>query len=63
MVKVLRQANHDDPTAGHVIDVDGGFGWQLAASDVAGREAALRRIVVSSDADSVSRAARPPGGA
>ena len=35
MVKVLRQANHDDPTAGHVIDVDGGFGWQLAASDVA----------------------------
>ena len=35
MVRVLRQANHDDPTAGHVIDVDGGFGWQLAASDVA----------------------------
>ena len=35
IVKVLRQANHDDPTAGHVIDLEGGFGWQLAASDVA----------------------------
>ena len=35
IVKVLRQANHDDPTAGHVVDLEGGFGWQLAASDVA----------------------------
>lgn len=35
MVKALRRANRDDPTAGHVIDLDGGFGWQLAASHVA----------------------------
>ena len=35
IVKVLRQANHDDATAGHVVDLEGGFGWQLAASDVA----------------------------
>jgi hypothetical protein len=34
-VKVLRDANAADPAAGHVIDLDGGFGWQLAASDVA----------------------------
>jgi hypothetical protein len=35
IAKVLRDANSADPTAGHVIDVEGGFGWQLAASDVA----------------------------
>ncbi len=35
IVEVLRGANSADPTAGHVIDVEGGFGWQLAASDVA----------------------------
>jgi CDP-glycerol glycerophosphotransferase (TagB/SpsB family) len=35
VVKVLRAANAADPTAGHVVDVEGGFGWQLAASDVA----------------------------
>ena len=35
IVKVLREANHADPTAGHVIDLEGGFGWQLGASDVA----------------------------
>ena len=35
IVAVLRSANSADPTAGHVIDVEGGFGWQLAASDVA----------------------------
>ena len=35
IVKVLRDANHADPTAGHVVDVEGGFGWQLAAADVA----------------------------
>ena len=35
VVRVLREANAADPTAGHVVDVDGGFGWQLEASDVA----------------------------
>jgi hypothetical protein len=35
IVKVLRDANAADPTAGHVVDLEGGFGWQLAASDVA----------------------------
>ena len=35
IVEVLRAANSTDPTAGHVVDVEGGFGWQLAASDVA----------------------------
>ena len=35
IVEVLRAANSADPTAGHVVDVEGGFGWQLAASDVA----------------------------
>ena len=35
IIKVLREANHADPTAGHVIDLEGGFGWQLGASDVA----------------------------
>ncbi|HET7820930.1 MAG TPA: CDP-glycerol glycerophosphotransferase family protein [Ornithinibacter sp.] len=35
IVDVLRGANSADPAAGHVIDVEGGFGWQLAASDVA----------------------------
>ena len=31
IVEVLRDANSADPTAGHVVDVEGGFGWQLAA--------------------------------
>ena len=35
IIKVLREANHADPTAGHVVDLEGGFGWQLDASDVA----------------------------
>jgi hypothetical protein len=35
VVRVLRDANSADPAAGHVVDVEGGFGWQLAASDVA----------------------------
>jgi hypothetical protein len=35
VIRVLRDANAADPTAGHVNDVEGGFGWQLAASDVA----------------------------
>ena len=35
VIRVLRDANSADPTAGHVVDVEGGFGWQLAASDVA----------------------------
>ncbi len=35
IVKLLHQANADDPTARHVVDLEGGFGWQLAASDVA----------------------------
>jgi len=35
IIKVLREANHADSTAGHVIDLEGGFGWQLGASDVA----------------------------
>ncbi len=35
IVKTLREANRTDPTAGHVVDTEGGFGWQLAASDVA----------------------------
>jgi hypothetical protein len=35
VVRVLREANRRDPSAGHVIDLEGGFGWQLAAADVA----------------------------
>ena len=35
VVKVLRDANAADPAAGHVVDLEGGFGWQLAAADVA----------------------------
>ncbi len=35
VVKILQEANRCDPGAGHVIDTEGGFGWQLAASDVA----------------------------
>jgi hypothetical protein len=35
VVRVLREANSADPAAAHVVDLDGGFGWQLAASDVA----------------------------
>jgi CDP-Glycerol:Poly(glycerophosphate) glycerophosphotransferase len=32
---VLRDANKADPSAAHVIDTEGGFGWQLAAADAA----------------------------
>jgi hypothetical protein len=35
VARILREANAADPSAGHVVDTDGGFGWQLAASDVA----------------------------
>ncbi|WP_377639652.1 CDP-glycerol glycerophosphotransferase family protein [Oryzobacter terrae] len=35
VVSLLRAANRADPTAGHVVDTEGGFGWQLAAADVA----------------------------
>ncbi len=35
VVAILRDANRADPAAGHVIDTAGGFGWQLAAADVA----------------------------
>ncbi len=35
IVKILHEANRRDPAAGHVVDVEGGFGWQLAASDLA----------------------------
>ena len=35
IVKTLEDANRRDPAARHVIDTAGGFGWQLAASDVA----------------------------
>lgn len=35
VIRILRAANRTDPTAGHVVDTAGGFGWQLAAADVA----------------------------
>ncbi|WP_392543576.1 CDP-glycerol glycerophosphotransferase family protein [Oryzobacter telluris] len=35
VIGLLREANRRDPAAQHVIDVEGGFGWQLAAADVA----------------------------
>lgn len=35
VVRLLREANRRDPSAQHVIDTQGGFGWQLASADVA----------------------------
>jgi hypothetical protein len=35
VVGILEAANSADPSAGHVVDVEGGFGWQLQAADVA----------------------------
>jgi hypothetical protein len=35
IVSVLRDANKADPSAGHVVDTSGGFGWQLTAADAA----------------------------
>jgi CDP-Glycerol:Poly(glycerophosphate) glycerophosphotransferase len=35
IVHLLDDANKADATAGHLVDTRGGFGWQLAAADVA----------------------------
>lgn len=35
IVGLLDAANKADASAGHVVDTDGGFGWQLSVSDVA----------------------------
>ncbi len=35
VIRLLHEANKADPGAAHLVDDGGGFGWQLAASDVA----------------------------
>ena len=35
VMSLLEAANAADPAAGHVVDTEGGFGWQLDAADVA----------------------------